>query len=306
MFVIAGILLLFESVENDEKPDRSKLILACACLALAVGCRPNLLFASLIVPVVLWKYKLWKHLPLTAIPYIAVAIPMCVYNHARFGSIFDFGTHYNMTNLNLAAHSFLNPIGKIINTFNMALSYLFTLNHYSFFFPYVNSLPQHNRFFWTIVHFYDKGCGMINFPIVLCLFFFFKNIFRKENRPKTFHISAAFLSIAAILILVNSWMIGHSGRYTIDFAVFIILPSLFCAYYWCYGGNCGGNNGVGVQPSENGFSGITRQKVTYVLLAVSIFVGLFLFATSVTNDATPYSPPLFRYLQQSLILLGIV
>jgi hypothetical protein len=300
MFVIAGVLLLFESVENDEKPDRSKLILACACFALAVGCRPNLLFASLIVPVILWKYKLWKHIPLVAIPYMAVAIPMCVYNYVRFDSIFDFGTHYNLTNLNLAAHSLLNPIGKVINAFNISLSYLFTLNHYSFFYPYVDCIPQHTRFFWTVVHFYDKGCGMINFPIVFCLFF--RNIFRKEDRSKTFYISATFLAISAVLIFVNSWMIGHSGRYTIDFAVFIILPSLFCAYYWCNGGD----GGVAVQPSENRIPTRVRQKITYVLLVFSIFVGLFLFATSVTNDATPYSYALYYYLRQSLILFGIV
>jgi len=303
MFVIAGILLLFESIEHDEKPDRSKLMLASACLALAVGCRPNLLFASLIVPVILWRYKLWKHLPLVAIPYIAAAIPMCIYNHVRFGSIFDFGTHYNMTNLNLAAHSLLDPIGKIINVFNISLSYLFTVNHYSFFYPYVDCIPQHTRFFWTITRFYDKGCGMINFPIVFCLIFFFRSIFRKENRSDTFYISATFLIIAAILIFVNSWMVGHSGRYTIDFAFFIILPSIFCAYYWCDGGV---NGGIGVQASVNQIPIRIRQKVVYVLLAFSIFVGLFLFATTVTNDVTPDNAAMYHYLRQSLILLGIV
>jgi len=301
MFVIAGILLLFESVELDDRLDRSKLFLACACLALAVGCRPHLLFASLMVPIILWKRNLWKHLPLVAIPYIAVAIPMCIYNYVRFGSILDFGINYNMTNLNLAAYSLLNPIGKVINVFIASLCYLFSTNTYSFYFPYVECLPQYKTF-WSIPLFHDKGCGMINFPIVFCLFFFFKSVFRKENKSNTFYISAAFLVIAAVLIFVNSWVIGHSGRYTIDFAAFIILPSLFCAYYWCNGG---GDNTV-VQPSKNQIPIRVRQKVTYVLLASSIFTGLFLFATSVTNDATPYNFNLYYYLRQSLILLGIV
>jgi hypothetical protein len=305
MFAIAGLLLLFESVERmnvelgDNRPDRSKLILACACFALAVGCRPHLLFVSLIVPVILWKYKMWRQLPLIAIPYIAAAIPMCVYNYVRFGSIFDFGTKYNMTNLNLTMYGMLNPVGKLINTFTASLSYLFTVNKYSLFYPYVECVPQHDSFFWPIVRFHDKGCGMINFPIVFCLFFFFKSIFRRENRPDTFYISAAFLTVAAVLIFVNSWMIGHSGRYTIDFAVFIILPSLFCACYWCRGGA-----NTDTDTSENKLR--TRQKITYVLLAFSVFTGLFLFATSVTNDATPYNAALYRYLRQSLVLLGVV
>ncbi|GBU21982.1 hypothetical protein R80B4_01884 [Fibrobacteres bacterium R8-0-B4] len=298
MFVIAGILLIFESVER-EKPDLSKLFFACLCLALAVGCRPTLLFASLIVPVILWKHKLWKQLPLIAIPYLAVAIPLCMYNYDRFGSIFDFGFDYNMTNLNSAEYRLLNPIGKGINTLIVSISYLFSVNRYSFFFPYVESIQQHDRFFWAIARFYDKGYGMINYPIVFCLFFFFKSILIKEDRPKTFYISGAFLAIAAVLILANSWLAGFSGRYSFDFAIFIILPSLFCAYQWC-----SGSNGINVQALE--YQARVRQKVTYILLTLSIFVGLFLFATTVTNDATPFSPVLYLYLRQSLILLGIV
>jgi hypothetical protein len=302
MFVIAGILLLFESVERD-KPDRSKLFFACACFALAVGCRPHLLFASLTVPVILWKRKLWKYLPLAAIPYMAAAIPMCVYNYARFGSILDFGFHYNMTTLNTGAHSLLNPIGKMINIISASLSYLFTVNRYSLFFPYVESLPQHDRFLWAIPKFHDRGSGMLNFPIVLYLFFFLKSIIIKRYRSKTFYISAVFLAIAAILIVVNSYLVGFSGRYTIDFAFFIILPSIFCAYYRC----AGDSGDIGdVQARTDGISVRLRYKATYILLAFSVFAGLFLFATTVTNDITPGNPVLYQYLRQSLILFGIV
>lgn len=304
MFVIGGLLLLFEAVDGIDghsaggKPDCSKLFFASMCLALAVGCRPNLLFASLMVPVILWRYKIWRYIPYIAVPYIAVAIPICLYNHARFGSIFDFGFNYNLTNLNTAAWGLLNPIGKLINTFNASLSYLFSVNRYSFFFPYVEYVPQHDRFFWDIIQFYDRGYGMINFPIVFCLFFFFKGIVVKAERPKTFYLSAAFLSIAAILILVNSYLAGFSGRYAFDFAVFIILPSLFCAYYWCSGG--------GAQSLENRIPVRVRQKIVYVLLTLSILVGLFLFATTVTNESMSGNPALYRYLQQSLIFMGVV
>jgi len=153
--------------------------------------------------------------------------------------------------------------------------------------------------FWNITLFYDKGCGMVNFPIVFCLIFFFKSILVKKDRPKTFYISSAFLAIAAVLIFINSYLVGFSGRYTIDFAIFIILPSLFCAYYWCYGGDA-------VQARQGQISTEIRSGCAYILLAVSIFVGAFLFVTTVTNDATPYNLAFFRYLRESLIILGIV
>jgi len=52
MFAVAGILLLFKAVDN-EKVNRLLLFFACLCLALVVGCRPNLIFVSIFVPVLL-------------------------------------------------------------------------------------------------------------------------------------------------------------------------------------------------------------------------------------------------------------
>jgi len=291
MFVIAGVLLLFESVEN-EKTDRSKLFFSCLCFALAVGCRPNFVFVSLLVPFFLWKYGLWRHLPNVIIPYVAVAVPMCVYNYVRFGSIFEFGLRYNMTNLNVAAFGLASLSEKIVRTYTASLSYLFNMNVYSFFFPYVECLPV-NKYI-PVPTFYDRCCGMINFPIVFSLFYYIKSIFLVE-KPRVFYISSVFLAIAAVVISVDSWIIGVSGRYMIDFAFFIVLPALFFAYSWC----CAANR------ADVGQSRV-RRKAVYVMLALSIFVGLFLFATTVTNDATPGDPVLFRYLQQSLGIFGTV
>jgi hypothetical protein len=291
MFVVAGIFLLLKSIEN-EKTKLNTLFFACLCFALAVGCRPNLVLVSLMVPIFLWKRRSWKLLALVAIPYIMVAIPLCYYNYIRFGSIFDFGFKYNMTNLNTAAHSLMDPIGKIVRIFVASICYLFNVNVYSLTFPYVECIPQHNWFKYPVVRFHDKGCGMINFPIVLCLFYFVKSIFAR-CKPKTFLISSTFLVIAAIIIFLDSLLVGVSGRYTIDFARFILIPSLFCAYHFCDERVCD-------------YRATFRLKAVYVLLAFSIFVGLALFATSITNDVTFGDPALYRYLQVSLGLPGTV
>jgi hypothetical protein len=293
MFVVAGVLLLFEAAER-EKPDRSRLFFAAMCFALAVGCRPNLVFASLAVPAVLWKRKLWRELPVVIIPYMAVAVPMCLYNYARFGSIFEFGLKYNMTNLNVAAFGLATLSEKIIRAYSAVIAYLFNINAYSFFFPYVECIPASK--YISVPTFYDRCSGLINAPIVLCLLFCVKRIFRGE-RPKMLYDAAVFLSIGAMLIGIDSWLIGVSGRYIIDFAVFIILPSLFFAYYWCNGGARG---------NAPGYQSRNRQKAVYIMLAVSVLVGLSLFSTTVTNDATPGFPALFRYLQVSLSLFGTV
>ena len=294
MFVIAGILLLFKSVER-ERPNYMKVFFACLCFALAVGCRPNLVFVSLFVPVILWRHRSLKLVMFILAPYIMVAIPLCFYNYIRFGSILDFGFKYNMTNVNTGAYVQLNLIGRVINTVYACIAYLFTLNSYSYFFPYVESIPQNFKVQNNITQFYDKGSGIINFPIVLCLFFYFKSIFTKI-KPQTFTISSAFLIIAAILIFLNSWLVGHSGRYIIDFALFMIIPSLFCAWYWC--------NSSNDQAQTNSSLNKNRIKITYVLLTISIFVGLCLFVGSITNDPVPSNWVLYRYLQYSLGFIG--
>jgi hypothetical protein len=92
---------------------------------------------------------------------------------------------------------------------------------------------------------------------------------------------------------LDSLLVGFSGRYTIDFAIFILLPSRFCAYHLCDEQVCD-------------YRRIFRLKAVYAMLAFSIFVGLALFATSITNDATFGDPALYRYLQISLGLPGTV
>jgi hypothetical protein len=291
MFVVAGAYLLLKSVER-EKTNLAALFFACLCFALAVGCRPNLLFASLMVPAFLWKRRSWQLLALVAVPYVMVAIPLCMYNYARFGSIFDFGFKYNMTNLNTAAHALMDPIGKAVRTFIAFMCYLFNVNTYSLTFPYVDCMPQDRWFKYPVMRFHDRICGMINFPIIVCLFYYVKALFSKR-RPDTFLVSSTFLAIAAIIMFLDSFLVGISGRYMIDFAIFILIPSLFCAYHLCDEQVCG-------------YRAIFRLKVVYVLLVFSIFVGLALFATTITNDATFGDPALYRYLQVSLGLPGTV
>jgi hypothetical protein len=86
-------------------------------------------------------------------------------------------------------------------------------------------------------------------------------------------------------------MIGLNGRYFADFAFFIILPSLFCAFYWY-------DNKEGIHHiSQN-----IRMKVVYVLLAASVFVGLSLFVVGLGMNSY-LDPVLHRYLEYSLSIL---
>jgi len=282
MFTVAGIYFLLKSVDND-KIDYRKLFFACLCLALVFGCRPNLGLASLLVPVVLWKHRSWKLVLLAIIPYILVAIPLCLYNYARFGSIFDFGQYYSLTGANLSVRPQLNILGKILMAFVVSVYSLFYPNIYSLEFPFVRP-PGYvlNNITLGVIWFKGGSNAMINYPIVFCLFYLFKNIFNKD-RPKTFYVLSASL-IVGIVITTTYYSLGVLARYTLDFASFFVIPSLFCAYYCCQ------NNTLSVIKNH--------LNISYALMAVSIFVGLFMFVTSENNMRT--DPTLYRYIEYSL------
>ena len=128
---------------------------------------------------------------------------------------------------------------------------------------------------------------MVNYPIVFCLLYLFKCSYNEDHRPKISPVVYGFLIVAVVTVTCIAFLVGgFETRYIIDFAIFFIFPSLFCAYYWIM---CG-------------FGGVkNRLGVVYILLAATIFVGLFAF---VYGTFVSYrDPTLYRYLEYSLGLL---
>jgi hypothetical protein len=228
------------------------------------------------------------------IPFVMVAIPLCVYNYVRFESIFQFGHKYALGIGDGTASHLLNPLAKIHRMFVTFALYLFRVYSYSPHFPFVELVPTDGGLITSrlgFVQLYNGGGGLINFPIALCLLYMFKK-FSVKNSPETFPLLRVFLIIAVITIAQFSFMGIFHGRYLMDCMVFIVLPSLFCAYYWAN--------------DETAFVRTPRARlgVVYVLLAAGIFVGLCL--TVKWGDVSPMdygNPTLYRYLEYSL---GIV
>jgi hypothetical protein len=284
-FIAAGTFLLLKSVDK-ENINYLKLFFACLCFALAVGCRPNMVLMSILVPAVLWKRRSWRLAVFIMVPYIMVAIPLCVYNYVRFESVFQFGQKYCIAIINIPAAQLLNPLGKIHRMLITFIFYLFRLYRYSFHFPFVELVPPSGliTYAFGFIWIYNSGGGLINFPILFCLIYLFKNIFRKDKRDGIC-LSSKFFIIATVMLVLYSIIYTFHGRYLLDCIIFFILPSLFCAYYWC----------------DDVCQSAVRLKIIYVLLIASIFVGMFLFVTwSDFLDMFCYDPALYRYLEYSL------
>jgi hypothetical protein len=292
MFAVAGMLLLFKSIDR-EKINHTMLFFACLCFALIAGCRPSMIFVSLLVPVVLWKHiksKPWKLLLFISIPYIIVAIPIMYYNYVRFDSIFEFGQKYAMTTYNSVAAGLLNPIGKIVLLLVNSAYYLFSPNEYSLTFPYIKYNRETSELIQGILSHTQRtiGGGMINFPIVFCLLYLLKKHTDNDKMNMLF-IMRAFLIIAAVIITAISVTVSFSNiRFIADFAIYIAIPSLFCAYYW----SC---------DKQSALSYKFRLKIIYALLAASIIVGLFITTIGGAPGALGFRDLiLYRYLEYSL------
>lgn len=295
-FLMAGAYLLLKSV-GKEAVNLLFLFFACLCFALSVGCRPNMALASVLVPAVLWKRRSWGLAAFVLIPYAMVAAPLCAYNYARFGSVFEFGYKYLIGQFDGTAVT-INPIGQLHRALVILVLYLFRLYSYSPHFPFVDLVPPPGltTYFFGFQIYYNQGGGLINFPIVFCLFYLFKSLFRGDRRGGL-RLSAALFAVGAAMVCVYAKIGIFHGRYLVDCAAFFILPSLFCAYYWCDGGGSAAAEGVS--------RGAFRLKVVYALLAVSIFVGLCLFAVGPDQYVNAHlrDPALYRYLESSLGLV---
>jgi hypothetical protein len=301
MFCVLGLLLLFQA-SFQEKNRRKKLFFACLSFALAVGCRPVLLFASLFVMVYVYnralfpkpsgsllkeplpKNSLFKDILVIAVPYALIAVPLAWYNHARFGSIMEFGSSYQLTVVNMRAYGRLNPLAQCVKLLAGFCAYLFRPLRFQSGFPFVRfnheSVP-------LLTYVYNKYiAGLINFPVFWALLKI-RRVSRPIQAASPFlwsNIKAMFL-IAALLISAVTLSAGIHSRYTVDFTWLLLLPSLICVYF-IYA--CSVKTGP-----ETGKIVLT---ILYLLCAVSIAIGFFL---SLTGEDDLLPAPAFHYLEQS-------
>ena len=237
MFCAAGLLLLLKYKDNYRK-----IILAasCLCFALAVGCRPVLLFSSALVPLFLWeevkqrwvgsKSRFVAWLSAIAVPYIIVAIPLMWYNYARFGSVFDFGSTYQVTGLNIDVQGLMNPAGKLQRFLTGIKGYFLNPPRFLLEFPFVQvqMVPVTNS---AYVPQYLGAIGLLCIPLSWLLLYSIKagKRIRKENLLIVRFIIASFA--IAILTAGLSATYCIQPRYEIDYAWLIVLSALSCLYF---------------------------------------------------------------------------
>ncbi len=239
MFCAAGFYLLIRYCDKRERPSYVMLAASCLCFALAVGCRPTMLLASILVPIFLWPEikKSWQQrksmvirtVVAVAVPYIVVAIPLMWYNYARFGSPFDFGSTYQITVLNIDVQNLLSPIGKIYRSLTGVMANLFNAPLFTINFPYVTVKTIKNSGTAYIPQ-YLGAVGLLTVPVSWFLLGLWKTKALRKNEPLIGRFILAALIVCVVTAVISAPYCVQP-RYEIDYAWLVVLASLSCLYF---------------------------------------------------------------------------
>jgi hypothetical protein len=224
MFCAVGLWLLLKFLENG-KYRYLWLALSCLCFSLAVGCRPNMVFCFIFIPVLGWAIfrnstivqKLGM-LICAALPALIVAMPLMMYNYARFGSVAEFGGSYQLTVQPMLASYSLTPNAMLVSLLHSVKAYFFNSINLQTEFPFVQSHLADNPFLGFKN--YDAGVfGIFYLPVMwglLALPLAAKRLYKRKDDRLLFKILISALSVAALIFLVGSF-IGAITRYLCDF-----------------------------------------------------------------------------------------
>jgi hypothetical protein len=134
--------LLLRALRNLERPNFVVAALAGGTAAAAVGARPPL--AVLVFFVIAAGYAVSTHvinrrkriqvLVALAVPYMALGLLLALYNRARFGSVTEFGTKYQLAGYNMPKY----PAYRVGYVWPNVRDYLFAFPRFEAKWPYVH------------------------------------------------------------------------------------------------------------------------------------------------------------------------
>ncbi len=217
-----------------KSADRRKLIAEYAagslCMALVAGCRPQMLLFSFLAVPIFWNEVIKERTLFSrksigrtvgiVLPYILVAGVVMAYNKARFGSVFDFGATYSLTNNDMNLRGF--SISRMVLGL---LSFLFQPFTIDGVFPFLHSSEIGYSYMGKIVTEYFFGgvilCNILMWPVML------GGHFKKEIKAsKTGLFVTVSLAVSLIIGLLDANQAGVLQRYTADMSFGLIIAAV--------------------------------------------------------------------------------
>ncbi len=234
-FLVWGLYLWY-SVAGTTKKDMACLAAGSLCMALTVGCRPNMaVYIFLCIPL-FWKaIRQWKEClkadpnrfikvsAAFAIPFIPVAVGLMIYNAVRFGSPFDFGYAYNLT-----VHDSVHVPFSLDKLWLGIYEYLLRVPALSYRFPFMSiggeAGVEYNALGHTVTYMEYIFGGLLPCNLILL---FIPSLFKKDKGEiGILRLTAVVCAgISLFLMLLDVEMGGVVYRYMADFSLTLLLTA---------------------------------------------------------------------------------
>ena len=179
-FFIAGLLAGYIAIRRLA-PGTFCFVLAGGAWALAIGCQFTQLMAvgAAVVLMALWIFRVpgsWgarqrcAAILAAALPPALMLLALGWYNHARFGSVWEFGYRYQLAVVNLHEHyrDIFQPIFALPNAYNYLLNRFLTSTSFPFIHPRYGSLLEGLRVQLPSLYYSEAITGLaFSSPIVI-------------------------------------------------------------------------------------------------------------------------------------------
>jgi len=306
MFSVWGLYFILRAVYYDsyETIKARFLILGGTCLALAVGCRPTMLLASLMVPVLLWPtlrscFPL-KNMPVAsrinfvvniltlAMPYAAIGAGLAWYNYARFGSILEFGISYQITAENVAVVTHTGLLSNLRRVFDGVFVYMFSTFEVQPYFPFVFATWTNIIFTGHMARTTTIGIFMLPITWFLSVGFFIR---KKAYVCKVMPVLLGMFTVGVLIALLAAVRIGTLARYSVDFFWLIIIPGAMCMIL----------AHKEALKQGDGFARVVR-RAAFVAVGISCFILFGWGMVGEHNNIWRHNPVVMRFLSDLIMI----
>jgi hypothetical protein len=236
-FAMAGVYLLTKEA-FEPTPRLRRLVLGSLCLGVAAGSRQTMVIAALLLPCAYLvqidrrrasgsrRQRLWTALALLGPAVVCLCI-LGFYNYARFGSLTEFGQHYQLAGYDPHDKTF----GSLAYVLPGIWYYLFARAHVTAAFPFFNISPSPESYPGTLPSSYsglEPTAGLIsNVPIIALAFVVPLGLLRRRSERGLWLALTTLGCLGALLLIAASYSLwGATMRYEVDFATLFFVVAV--------------------------------------------------------------------------------
>lgn len=262
--------------------------LGSLCMALVIGCRPQLALLSFVAFPLFWRtFITEKHLftkkgarefICLLFPYFLVLAGLMWYNYARFGSPLNFGANYNLTVNDMTKRGF--EFGRLAPAL---FAYFFQTPSTTGVFPYLQAAPFETTYLGQTIKEATFGGIFVCLPLLWILPFAGRILKLRITQRSTRTVAGVIvvlLTMGVVIALLDAQMAGILQRYFADFSFMFLSAAVLLIFI------------VNENIDQHSTAHTVGMKVLLTLVAVSVVYSILIYFVPETgwySDIYPWA-----------------